>query len=193
MKKLWSMLLVVAMVCGMCVVPVGAEELRELDYAYDTPMELYEDLDGDGSEECINISEEEIGWKHSVFHLSVNDEPFECDMGTAWVREIFITDLNVNDSTKEILIIYGRHSYSWFSVLRWENNEIKELNIEHLEGHTQDYSTEKGFFPEIIINGDGIIYLAGEKTKKTSGILCMKLTNIRKLKEGDWYNLQESL
>ena len=178
MKKVLAVLLSIVMLCGICIVPVGAENnLFNINYEYDKISNLSCDLDGDGAEDNISIYQEEVGWKHSVLHININDYQYQNDMGPTWVRKMYVTDVDRSDNTTEIVIIYGYHSYSWFGVIRYEDSTITELNIQMLNGNSgktsegRDYTTkEEGYSPQVLIEGNGTVCLSGfmESTKQYS-------------------------
>ena len=159
MKKVLAVLLSIVMLCGICIVPVGAENnLFNINYEYDKISNLSYDLDGDGAEDNISIYQEEVGRKHSVLHININDYQYQNDMGSTWVRNMYVTDVDRSDNTTEIVIIYGYHSYSWFGVIRYENSTITELNIQMLNGNSgktsegRDYTTkEEGYSPQVSV------------------------------------------
>lgn len=171
MKRLLAVVLSVVLSLGICSVwgENADSVLFKTDYIYQDGLKSSYDLDGDGNDDEISVFEKEIASKHSVVNVKVNDCEYQKDILSSWVRDVYIGDLNTSDKTTEIFIIYGYHSRSWCEILRYENKELKALNVKAADGEVKeitapnDYVSEDYIYaPEISVCGNGTLYLSGD-------------------------------
>lgn len=167
MKKFLAFLLSALLMTGTASV-WGDSLLLKTEYNYQDGLNLSLDLDGDGKDDEIFVKEEEKARKKSVINVRVNDKEYKKDIGSCWIRDVYICTLSTADTLKEIVIVYGYHSRSWCSILRYENNELKALNIKADNKEitdvtaANDYADENGVYsPQLTVSGDGTLYLSG--------------------------------
>lgn len=167
MKKLWSMLLVITMLCGMFVVPVGAEiNMSNVEVIANSSwrdITFYRDLDCDGVEDKIHIYTLQEDSVYNL-HIAVNDYDYTEDLYKLNVSDVYIADLNHTDNTVEIMIHKNYHSHSWINVYRYENGELSELMFESIDGKIIAGSIERfgiEYEYSVTVPGNGTLYITG--------------------------------
>lgn len=170
MKKILLIILSITMLLNICTATGFASDgnLYKVNFEYGKASTIDYDLDGDGVIDHGSIYEEEIRRNAYKITININNVQHEIRLEPGWIRSIFLVDLNTWDKTKEILFIYGYHSYSWFGVVRYEDNKISELNVKQQDGSVsqcsiaKSYLSNEGCYPETVsVNGDTTMYLAG--------------------------------
>ncbi len=167
MRKIIGIVLLLACICSAAVTAFAnntAVEVNLDDYNYSEPITYSEDLDGDGSEDWVSVSEYEVEAKHYAMNVEINGESHTIELGPTWIRQMFVADMNTADATKEIVFINGYHSYSWAMVLRYENGNLNIFKFNNY-GEVSDYSTSRPYRDltcEVTTAGDGTLVLTGE-------------------------------
>ncbi len=133
---------------------------------YGTSAQFTADLDGDGTDDTVEISETNSNFKLSQTNIFVNGQLYQLEEDPTWIRHICLVDLNTSDNTKEILICEGYHSYSSYHVLRYENSNMTELQFNN-DGETDIVSVYRAYAGEgihanVYTSGNGILQLYGD-------------------------------
>lgn len=176
MKKIFAAMLSALLVLGVFSVCTANtyEGLENLGYSSQSCVNASFDMDGDGKKDKIVIKENEYNKRQTTKTFKINDSEIISEPGTYCINEVYIGDLNKNDKTKELFILYGYHGRSWCRVLRYENNTLKFLSVRRIDSLDNEmrilddtspiqYMTEGvKYIPNIEVKGDGTLTLFGK-------------------------------
>lgn len=130
------------------------------------PESFMYDMDCDGVEDSISVYEEWIDKIPAVYrvHVVINGCEYVRDESICWLEDVCIVDINKADKAKEIVLTETYHGTVWSEIIRYENNEIKELLIDNVDD--DHLTTVRHNFVDddidIYVPGDGTLLISGE-------------------------------